>query len=297
MLRPVVVGLDSSLRSLTAADWAAREALRRRLPLQVVQAWEGVTAPCDTERPELNGPRCLARRMLADTAVRLRASYPQLTVSTLQIAGSAADVLTQVGAEAELLVLGSRAVSGVGGFLAGSVAQVVVGHVDRPVVLVRADGTLADEHLPDGEGEPSTHTPYRDVVVGVDPRHPCEELLSFAFESAALRAAPLRVVHTWRPPYVHAAAVARARRAVAASAARSLSAAVAPWREKFPGVEVHEVVREGRPSQVLPAAAQDAGLLVVGRRIRSARVGTRTGSVSHAATHRVRCPVAVVAHD
>ncbi|MFF7648132.1 universal stress protein [Streptomyces canus] len=297
MLRPVVVGLDGSSRSLAAAEWAAREALRRGLPLQVVQAWEGVTVPCDTERPELNGPRSLARRMLGDAADRLRETYPKLPLSTRHIAGAATEVLIAVGAEAELLVLGSRAVSGVGGFLAGSVAQMVVGHVAGPVVLVRAHETLEDEHLADTEGRPSTHTPYRDVVVGVDPRHACEEVLSFAFESAALRATPLRVVHTWRLPYVQAAAAARAHRAVAASSARSLAAVVAPWREKFPTVEVRELVLEARPSQALQVAARDAGLLVVGRRIRSGRLGTHTGSVAHAAMHHAGCPVAVVAHE
>ncbi|QUC60008.1 universal stress protein [Streptomyces sp. A2-16] len=297
MLRPVVVGLDSSSRSLAAADWAAREALRRGLPLQLVQAWEGVTSPQDRERPELNGPRLLARRALADVAGRLRGTYPRLSLSTRHIAGSAPDVLIAVGAEAELLVLGSRAVSGVGGFIAGSVAQVVVGHVARPVVLVRDRGTLEDEHLPDAEGRPSTHTPYRGIVVGVDPGHASEELLAFAFESAVLRDASLRVVHAWRPPYVQAAAVARTHRAVASSAARSLATAVEPWREKFPTVEVHELVVEGRASQALPAAAREAGLLVVGRRIRSGRLGVRTGSVAHAAMHHARCPVVVVAHE
>jgi nucleotide-binding universal stress UspA family protein len=185
VLRPVVVGLDGSSRSCAAADWAAREALRRGLSLQVVQAWEGVTSPCDRERPELNEPRCLARHALTDAADRLRATYPKLSVCTRHIAGSATDVLIAVGAGAELLVLGSRAVGGVGGFIAGSVAQVVAGHVSRPVVLVRDRGTLEDEHLPDAEGLPSTHTLYRDVVVGVDPGHASEELLAFAFESAA----------------------------------------------------------------------------------------------------------------
>ncbi|MFC8672727.1 universal stress protein [Streptomyces griseorubiginosus] len=297
MLRPVVVGWDGSTRSIAAADWAAREALRRGLSLEVVQAWEGVTSPCDRERPELNAPRCLARHALSEAADRLRATYPKLSMSTRHVAGSATDVLIAVGAEAELLVLGSRAVGGVGGFIAGSVAQVVVGHVARPVVLVRDRGTSEDEHPPDAEGGPSVHTPCRDVVVGVDPGHASEELLVFAFESAAMRDAPLRVVHTWRPPYVQAAAAARAHRAVAASAARSLAAAVAPWREKFPAVDVQELVVEGRASQALPAAAQEAGLLVVGRRIRSGRLGAHTGSVTHAAIHRARCPVVVVAHQ
>ncbi|MDN3027923.1 universal stress protein [Streptomyces sp. S.PB5] len=296
MLRPVVVGLDGSRESLAAADWAAREALRHGLPLRLLQAWEGVTTPGETERPELNEPRRWARQVLADAVDRLGEGYPQLSVSSEQIAGSAYDVLARAGADAELLVLGSRAFGGLGGFLVGSVAQATVAHVTRPVVLVRAHHSLADEHLPDADGRPSAHTPYRDVVVGVDPAHACEELLSFAFECAALRDAPLRAVSVWRLPYVQGAAVARARKAIQASAAHTLAAVVEPWRQKFPTVEVHELTREGSPAQRLPAFAQDAGLLVVGRRIRSSRLGTHTGPVAHAAMHHARCPVVVVAH-
>lgn len=36
MTRPVMAGLDGSQESLAAADWAAREALRRGLPLPLV---------------------------------------------------------------------------------------------------------------------------------------------------------------------------------------------------------------------------------------------------------------------
>ncbi|MEU9135310.1 universal stress protein [Streptomyces sp. NPDC048404] len=44
MLRPVVVGLDGSPECLGAADWAAREALRRGLPLRLVHASEAMAA-------------------------------------------------------------------------------------------------------------------------------------------------------------------------------------------------------------------------------------------------------------
>ncbi|MGP4051269.1 universal stress protein [Streptomyces sp. 2A115] len=42
MLKPVVAGLDGSRESLAAAGWAAREALRRGLPLRLVHAREGL---------------------------------------------------------------------------------------------------------------------------------------------------------------------------------------------------------------------------------------------------------------
>ncbi|WP_405539746.1 universal stress protein [Streptomyces sp. NBC_00075] len=296
MLRPVVVGTDGSRESLAAAEWAAQEALRRGLPLHLVHAWEGGTAPDPSELPELDAPRDRARRTLRGAVERLGERFPQIVPTIEQIAGSAPDALVEAGDKAELLVLGSRAFSGFGGFMAGSVALATVAHVTRPVVLVRAGRTPEDEHLPDAENRPSATTPYRDVVVGVDPANACDEVLAFAFESAMLRAAPLRAVHTWQLPYVEAAAAARARRAVRAGTSKALTAVLRPWREKFPTVEVHELAQEGSAGQRLTDAAKDAGLLVVGRRIRPARLGTHTGPVTHAVMHRVHCPVAVVPH-
>ncbi|MEU6255817.1 universal stress protein [Streptomyces sp. NPDC047043] len=282
MLRPVVVGLDGSPESLAAADWAAGEALRRGLPLRLVHAWEGLS-PDASPLPELEAPRYRARRILRGAVDRIEERRPQVRLSAEQIARPAADALVEAGAEGELLVLGSRAFSGFGGFMAGSVALAVVARATRPVVLVRDTGTAEAEHVLDEDGRPSTHTPYRDVVVGVDTAQACPELLAFAFDSAALRSAPLRVVHAW---HVHHAQAAE----------QALDAALRPWREKYPTVQVRKLVDNGRPAQHLLDAAQDAGLLIVGRRIRPAVLGTHTGSVTHAVMHHAHCPVAIVPH-
>lgn len=68
------------------------------------------------------------------------------------------------------------------------------------------------------------------------------------------------------------------------------------WREKYPEVEVVETVVAGRARSVLVRAATGASLLVVGHRIAERPMGPRTGPVTHAAIHRVGCPVAVVPH-
>ncbi|MFC8348452.1 universal stress protein [Streptomyces sp. NPDC057280] len=296
MPRPVVVGLDGSRESLAAADWAAREALRRGLTLRLVHAWEGGTSAGEPGLPELAAPRYWSQRILRGGLDRLGESYPQVRLSADQVPNSAPDALVAAADEAELLVLGSRAFSGFGGFMAGSAALATVARATRPVVLVRAHQRLESEHLPDADGRPSVGTPYREVMVGVDPAHRCEELLAFAFESAMMRAAPLRAVCTWRLPYMPAAAEAKARKAVGRDAEHALRTVLEPWRGKFPTVVVHELVLEGRPAVQLTQAAADAGLLVVGRKVRPARIGTHTGPVAHAVMHHVRCPVAVVPH-
>jgi hypothetical protein len=62
-------------------------------------------------------------------------------------------------------------------------------------------------------------------------------------------------------------------------------------------VAVRENLHEGRPAHVLVRAANGAGLLVVGRRMRRAAVGSHTGTVAHALIHHVTRPVALVPHD
>ncbi|MFJ9535881.1 universal stress protein [Streptomyces sp. NPDC101225] len=295
MLRPVVVGLDGSPESLAAAEWAAGEALRRGLPLRLVHAWVGLSSET-SQLPELQTPRYWARRILRGAMDQLNERHPQVYLSAEQVARPAVDALVEAAAESELLVLGSRAFSGFGGYMAGSVALSTVARATRPVVLVRADRTPEDEHLPDAAGLPSERAPYRDVVAGVDVSHPCEEVLAFAFESAAVRNAPLRVVHTWHVPFAAPAAAATMTATAQRAAERALAEELRPWREKFPNVQVRTLVENGRPAQRLLQCAQDAGLLVVGRKVRPARLGTHTGPVTHAAMHHVRCPVAVVPH-
>ena len=45
MLRTITVGLDGSRESRAAAEWAAREAGLRGLPLKIVHVWEPVPEP------------------------------------------------------------------------------------------------------------------------------------------------------------------------------------------------------------------------------------------------------------
>ncbi|WP_128381347.1 universal stress protein [Streptomyces cavernae] len=300
MLRPVVVaGLDGSRESDAAAHWAAREALRRGLPLRLVHAWEGMP---DEGRPptlpELQAPQDRALKVLRSAGDRLNERYPQLCIVTEQLRRPPGPALLAEAEDAELLVLGSRGFGGVGGFFAGSVAMATVAHAGRPVVLVRSGHTRQDDHLPDRSGEPSVHTPCRDVAVALDVGGPCDEVLEFALRAAQARGAPLRVVHAWHVPYRHGLVDAEERAQDRARAERELRALLEPWREKYAGVFVRETLSEGRPARLVVKAAGGAGLLVVGRRRRRrGAVGSHLGPVAHTLIREVACPVAVVPHD
>ncbi|MFF1442799.1 MULTISPECIES: universal stress protein [unclassified Streptomyces] len=301
MLRTITVGLDGSQESRAAAEWAAREAKLRDLPLKIVHVWEPVPEPM-AEAPLLGAEtqQHWTERIPREAAEGIGLRHPGVEVIREQLSGHPGHALAEVAKSAELLVLGSRGFGGIGGFMVGSVGLSVVAHTDRPVVLVRALEQAADEHEPDPAGVPSAATPFRPVVLGLDVEHPDETLIEFAFDAARRRATSLRVVHGWNPPPYYAygtPANPALHEALALSDAEALAEAVAPWRKKFPDVEVVEQSRYGSPAIHVVEASRHASLVVVGRRIRRSSFGAHVGHVTHAVLHHSTAPVAVVPHS
>jgi nucleotide-binding universal stress UspA family protein len=299
MLPPVIAGVDGSTESLAAAAWAAREAVRRDRQLRLTHVWNWHPRQDDGE-PVTAAQRQQARRVLRQAQKRARGAAPGVRLDDEQIEGPATAALLGAAEEADLLVLGSRGLSGLTGFLVGSVALGVAARATRPVVLVRAGEEASDEHLPADDGGTSTRTGYRDVVLGVDLGDPCDEVIEFAFEAARLRAARLHVVHAWQPPSPLGLGPGEIGLVSGPQRAEEwhgfLSAVLQVWRDKYPGVDVVETVAEGRAQSALLRAASGASLLVVGRHITGRPTGPRIGPVAHAAIHHVGCPVAVVPH-
>ncbi|MGW3652574.1 universal stress protein [Streptomyces sp. NPDC000878] len=300
MLRTIIVGLDGSRESRSAAEWAAREAKLRGLPLKIVHVWEPVPAPM-AQAPLLGAEtqQHWTERIPREAAAGIRLRHPGIEVSTEQVSGNPGDALAEAAKSAELLVLGSRGLGGIGGFMVGSVGLSAVAHTDRPVVLVRAQETAADEHEMDPTGIPSAATPFRPVVLGLDVAHPDETLIEFAFDAAKRRATSLRVVHGWNPPpyYAYGTPVNPAlHEALALSDAEALAEVLLPWRQKFPDMEVVETSRYGSAAVHVVDASREASLVVVGRRIRRSPFGAHIGPVTHAVLHHSAAPVAVVPH-
>ncbi|MGW6787658.1 universal stress protein [Streptomyces chartreusis] len=296
----VTAGLDGSRESRAAAEWAAREAQLLGLPLKLIQVWEPVPEPM-AQAPLLGveTQQHWTERVPRDAAEGIRARHPGLDVTVEQLSGRPAEVLADEAKDAELLVLGSRGLSGIAGFLVGSVGLAVVAHADRPVVLVRAEEQAAEEHESDPVGIPSAATAFRPVVLGLDIDSPDRELIEFAFAAAARRGTALRVVHGWNPPPYYAYGLSVDLELHASLAQREttvLTEVMRPWRKKFPEVEVTEESHYGTPGSHLVDASRDASLIVVGRRIRRSPFGAHIGPVTHAVLHHAMAPVAVVPH-
>ncbi|MFE9021429.1 universal stress protein [Streptomyces sp. NPDC007808] len=300
MSHPIVAGVDGSAESLAAAGWAAREAVRRGLPLHLLHAsnWSPPNGRSDAGEAVR---RHAARRILQEAGELIARTCPGVHVTDAQVDGPASTALLRAADQAELLVVGSRGLSGFTGFLVGSVAQAVVARATCPVVLVRAGEESEDEHMPDKEGNASTRTPYREVALGLDLADPCDEVIGFAFEAAQVRGATLHAVSTWTGPSSLSLGPGEIGLLDAPRLDEEwrgfLSAVLQPWREKFPDVEVSETVTEGKAGTRLVYASSGASLLVMGRRIRETPLGPRTGPIAHTVIHHANCPVAVVAHD
>jgi nucleotide-binding universal stress UspA family protein len=137
----------------------------------------------------------------------------------------------------------------------------------------------------------------QEIAIGVD--GPVgESALAFAFEEAGVRGARLRAVHVWSDPgttgLCDTTPLVYNPVHVAGEQTRRLNDVLAPWRDKYPDVQVVTEVVHGRPVRILAGVSARADLLVVGTRGRGGFAGLVLGSVSHGLLHHAHCPLAVV---
>ncbi|MEV3860637.1 universal stress protein [Streptomyces sp. NPDC050095] len=267
MARTVVVGVDGSVRSQVALDWAVQEARLRDVPLYVVH----VAPHCDQP---------LSARLDA----QLTAPDPAAHAKSALLVGAALPVLLALGRSAEMLVLGVRGAGGHAGLAVGSVAHGVASASVCPVALVPAARFgCVPERRPDR------------VTLGIDARDPADRAIDFALAETRLRGARLHALHAWSYPATATASplpipVSEHERATwEDQEVQLLSDALRPWREKYAQVHVLEDVVRHSPADALLRASARAELLAVGRR-RDDGLGP---AVDRLVQHG-QCPVVVV---
>ncbi len=285
--KPIVIGTDGSEESLRAVDWAAREAVLRGAPLRIVAAaatpprmisragpgqYETVTDVLLTERD----------RALAAAAERAAKVAPGLLIDTDELTGEPAQAITDSGAGALMLVLGSRGAGAFTALVLGSVSRYAASHASGPVLVIR------DE------------TPAHGLIgVGVgDPEHSAAAL-TFAFEEASLRHASLVAIHAWHMPQpdnisrAGEEAPPQAAGAVRAEADRHLVGLLDEWQAKYPDVAVSHEVWHGHPGRALVGLSARADLVVIGRYTKHPGL-EGPGSVRHAVLNHAHGPIAII---
>ncbi|MFJ9820376.1 universal stress protein [Streptomyces sp. NPDC101151] len=289
---PVIAAVDGSEGSQRGLEWALDAARRRAAPLRVVHvrqyaAWGQadvlVAGPPDAEGDPV----------LDEVRVQLRDRADTPAVEYVALEGVPGAALTEIGTDAQLLVLGSRGRGGFASLLLGSNSLAAARDAECPVIVVPPPGR---EVHGDGPDEPGPR-----VVVGLHVDSPDEATLGLAFAEAALREARVQVVaaypwpvQTWTapgqvlPPPVDEGAVESETRSLA-------EGFLAPHRKRHPEVGADVQALPGDAAGLLVAASRDAELVVVGRHRRRLLAPTRMmGSVTQAVLLHAASPVAVV---
>jgi nucleotide-binding universal stress UspA family protein len=280
----VVVGVDGSSGAERALHWAADEAHRRGLTLELVNVWHpplmvvglGAAPPIvDLEKLAEEA----SHQILEDAAAAVRSSG--LVLRTHTVEGRAANELVRFAAGADQLVVGERGHSAVRRLLVGSISSAVVHHATVPTTVVRAG---SDAYT-------------RRVVAGVDGSDDAARALARAALEADTRHVPLHVVGAWQvltpdlvgdlrtwhvPPQEDLQAQAAAR-------VRHVLERVLPGRTDVTVTVVHD-----EPVHALLEATRTDDLLVVGSRGLGVVERALLGSVASGVLHHASCPVQVV---
>lgn len=278
--RTFVVGFDTSSESLQALRWA-RITAGPSDRIVAVHAWDipiaagyDMVIVIDPEEIEA------AARTLLEQLVEGE-DDDRLEIATRR--GHAGRALVDIGADADVIVVGHRGHSRMS-LMLGSTANYVIHHTERPVVVVRGDDVQAPA----------------DIVVGVDGTDdadddPSVRALRWAWDLPCTRRVtalhgwflpPLAVgmfhEQAWDVDEMDAAALDVARRTVTAAG------------EPPEGVDVQPTFQRGTGAFALIEASRSADLVVVGRRGRGGFTELLLGSTSATLAAHAHCPVAII---
>ncbi|WP_402462550.1 universal stress protein [Isoptericola aurantiacus] len=286
----IVVGVNGTVESDEALDWALGEARARELPLTVVHVApehdEAALAAVAEER----------RAVASDSIERARARHGRIVeVTSAVVPGPAPDGLLALEDGAQMLVLGRRRRSRLGRRVLGSVSTNVVENARVPVTVVRRPH---DGQAPGGPPPDAVQDAPR-IVVGVDTSVPSVAALRHAATIAAgsttavvepvfawqiTTLAPLPGSWGWAPPIDDYERFARER----------LAAAVQEAGVDLPGDRVRPLVVHGAAAKVLIERSAGADRLVVGARGLGGFDRLVLGSVSRQVLDYASCPVTVL---
>jgi nucleotide-binding universal stress UspA family protein len=278
-----VLATNDEPRETAAFCFTAAEAQRTGRPVRLVHVVHG-SAPrphhplsYSVEEVNLEG-----ERLLRHARGRLEAmSDGPLELTTELLSGRVVDRLLACSADAASVVLSRRGLPHRTPLSHGSVSTALAGRAISPLVSV------PQSWQPDGGF-------VRRVVLGLGEHdHPCR-LVEAAFKQATLHGARLLVLHA-----VDERAVLRAEDEQPEEDHRHLvseevAQATAPFRARYPEVDVaHEVVT-GSPEECLLALTSPHDLLVVGRRDAGRPVYEHLGSLTRTLLRSSAVPLVVV---
>jgi nucleotide-binding universal stress UspA family protein len=289
-----MVATDFSDTAESAVDWAAEIARPHGARLHLIH---GLTlpAPLPDYLPTANdfGEQLhrAALNRLVETATRL--ADGGLEVETDLRTGIPSQVILAAIAEhrPDLLVIGTRGITGFTHLLLGSTAERVVQRAGCPVLTVH----------PDDAGR---HRPIRVVVVPTDFSEDADRALAAAHRLLARleRSLTMVLVHAYHLPIEYTAygpipTSVNYLQDVGAEAQDRLNEIAGRFRGE--GMEVETVCREGYAPDVIVAEAEARGadLVAMGTHGRSGLAHLLLGSTAERVVQRAPCPVMTIRRE
>ncbi|WP_024796327.1 universal stress protein [Tomitella biformata] len=286
--KPVVVGTDGSKHAQTAVRWAAQHAARHGAPLLIASAASAPVAyGMGGHLPQdfFDALKDEGGRIVAEATQIARDAAPDIAISSEVLIDATGPALLRLAETAEVMVVGTRGLSGIASAFMGSVSSLIARHSPCPVVVVRS----ASE-----DGTPPVSGP---VVIGIDGSENSVPALAVAMKEASLRGATLIAVHAWSDlPLSTMDPVTQVRELFdeATIADTVVAQRLAGWSEQYPDVNVEHRVVMDRPEAAILDRAKGAQLVVVGSRGRGGITGLLLGSTSIKVLRSAECPVMVV---
>ena len=141
----IIVGVDGSVRSRQALEWAVNEAAVRHAPLTVLTVRQALASywggPLPADRDLAKRDREAAQEETDSVLEKAGEEERPPSVTVRAVTGVPAEQLLDAAGGADMIVVGARGAGGFKRLLMGSVCTQVTHHAHCPVVVIPADNT------------------------------------------------------------------------------------------------------------------------------------------------------------
>jgi nucleotide-binding universal stress UspA family protein len=281
----IVVGIDATPASNTGVQYAALQAQRLGVQLDIVHATPGYS-DVHGDIPAMDDGTLSAygHQLLAEAEAVALSTAPNLSVRTRLLSGGVVDSLVASTEGALRLVLGAERRSLVGRIWTGDIVGGAAARAHCPVVAVAPEWRPSEEH--------------RRIVVGLKSVDDAAWLISAGLDRAQECKAELVVLHGWKllSGYDDIISNHMARDTYTRRTANLVEPVLEEARQGYPDVSVRVEILHAQPAFALVDASASADLLLLARP-RHPGAPHHLGPVTRAVLRESRCPVEILPHQ